>query len=116
MFVRMPMFLIAAAAAMPALAQRTQADDALQRVSDSRAARAADGAERAEAVRDLLRPNGALDPAVRSGSLYERQVLVGRSLAPPAEQSARSPQPVMTQPVDTLLIPQGKPFGRQPPR
>ncbi len=72
--------------------------------------------ERAEAVRDLLRPNGALDPAIRSGSLYERQVLVGRSLAPPAEQSARSPQPVMTQPVDTLLIPQGKPFGRQPPR
>ncbi|MCW3798091.1 hypothetical protein OMW55_09775 [Sphingomonas sp. BN140010] len=116
MLPRLPIFVVALAAAMPAAAQRTPADDALQRVRDSRAARAADGTERAGAVRDLLRPNGSVNSAVRSGTLYERQVLVGRSLTPPAKDTVRRPQPVITQPVDTLLIPQGKPFGRTPPR
>jgi len=117
MLMRLFGLLIALVTAAPALAQGEASQDALQRVRDSRAARAADQAERAAAVHDLLRPNGGMEPVVRSGSAFERQVLVGRSLGKPAgEETARSPRPVETQPIETLLIPQGKPFGRKPLR
>ena len=114
---RLPVSLLALLVAVPSSAQVTSADDALGRVRDSRAARAADRVERTEAVHDLLRPGGSVEPSVRSGSLLERQLRVERSLLPPAgQETSRSPRPVEVIPIETLLIPQGKPFGRTPPR
>jgi len=111
------LFALSLVTAMPAAAQVAPGNDALQRVRDSRAARAADQAERTQAVHDMLRPDIALEPVVGSNSAFERQVLVRRSLDSSAhEGSARTPRGVDTQPVDTLLIPQGKPLGRTPPR
>jgi hypothetical protein len=114
MFVRL--FLLAAFAAVPAAAQESPADAALRRVEENRAARAADQAERSEALNERIRANSGRDEGdqgVRSGSSFERQERTQRAIDRQVGREAVGRQERLDQlpSVQSRLIPQGAPLG-----
>ena len=120
MILRTVVLALFAFTATPLFAQESGADAALRRVQENRAARAADQAERSQALTDRIRADTGRDEGdrgYRTGSSFERQERIEREVGRQIGREAltRQDRIEQLQTVESRLIPQGAPLGSVDP-